>query len=1132
MQRQMSRLGNVRSIVKSLGTLVVLVCMFTQVIVWQPTPLYAQEGASSPPQHIGDNEQQDEHEGEIIHTPTYVRGTNATQTSHASSTACTHPQAPEHASILPQYDTTSDLSYSTLSIIGGEQKTLALQGNVMYVAVGQQFHIVERSNPAKPLLQGKATLPYHISDLAVSGSYLYAITQFYEANNTCQTTTFFYVYDVSNPVAPTQIAMIQIPDSSIEMELYGHYIYISTGYGLSIVDVSNPLAPFEASYYEATNIYISTENNITFVGTYLYMAVGYGGLLILDVSNPLAPREVARYSDDNLFDKAFSVSSAGGYVYLGVTTGLVVLNVSNPAAPQYVTGLGGPPIYNSTIQGTLLYMASGVDGFVVIDISNPTSPTLVTNIDEGIRFANDVHIDGSVAYVSNQASTLIFDVSDVANPTMLGSYADTGIVTGIDVQGDYAYTTDLRTLSILDIQNPSAPTTIATAPLSSNQARSVEVSGSYAYVANDTDGLSIFDISNPLQPTLTATYTGSIVLRNFVIRGDYAYLANYYTTSSKIFEILDVSDPSNPQPVGNVITDKVYWAQDIAVQGTYAYMTTMTQGLIVIDISDPTNPQQVGSYSDQGTGALVVRDSYAYVSINSQRVILILDISTPTNPVLVGQFSTDIGDFFQCTTIVGDHIALIGNYLVVSDEDRDKPVIILDISTPTNPTFVAEYPVYRGTASILGMYDKLYVGGYDGLHIVQMTGSSIELPAAPTDVQLSAPNYCQAETGEFQLDVNISPDVVSLPLTLITRINDQEEQVSLNTTTWSGMLPCGSELGESSTITVIAQNAAGQASATHTIVAINEEDPPTITHFDLLTSMMHDVPNMDQPILADICTPYQIWGRLFTNGQSVRSGNYTSVWEVGNTTFSQSIPLDSLATEDLERTVYLGSVTLFEPISQGTFALTLTAQGSATALKKVSPRTIKVDNITTGGKNRVEACVHTFAEGMGKMASSSIVPLMHVVGIEMPQAPSIQATDVATSVLSLVVKNSEGKRVGFLQDGTILEEIPGSQVGMLDDDRVILYPDADGTTIHVTSSTTTTTSLYAGIAARDNSIILATHHDVSLGAEAQATLDMSEKPYPLAIDNDGDGKVDETLDATAIESIMTVEKVYLPAIVY
>ena len=65
------------------------------------------------------------------------------------------------------------------------------------------------------------------------------------------------------------------------------------------------------------------------------------------------------------------------------------------------------------------------------------------------------------------------------------------------------------------------------------------------------------------------------------LSGNYAYMAS----DPGGLQVIDVSDPANPQRVGRCDTSGS--ALDVAVSGNYAYVADGNAGLQVIDVSNP-----------------------------------------------------------------------------------------------------------------------------------------------------------------------------------------------------------------------------------------------------------------------------------------------------------------------------------------------------------------------------------------------------------------------------------------------------------------------------------------------------------------------------------------------------------------
>lgn len=68
-------------------------------------------------------------------------------------------------------------------------------------------------------------------------------------------------------------------------------------------------------------------------------------------------------------------------------------------------------------------------------------------------------------------------------------------------------------------------------------------------------------------------------------------------STTKLFYVVDASDPMNPQVVGSALEHGQYgWVYGLALYGSYAYVNTYNEGLTVLDISNPAAPRFLASY--------------------------------------------------------------------------------------------------------------------------------------------------------------------------------------------------------------------------------------------------------------------------------------------------------------------------------------------------------------------------------------------------------------------------------------------------------------------------------------------------------------------------------------------------------
>lgn len=107
--------------------------------------------------------------------------------------------------------------------------------------------------------------------------------------------------------------------------------------------------------------------------------------------------------------------------------------------------------------------------------------------------------------------------------------------------------------------------------------------------------------------------------------GSYAYIGNGST-----FQVLDISDPSKPEIVGEYLTDGYIY--DLEVR-SYVAFVCIGSGLLIIDISNPTLPEKISEISIGGVAiSLALDDTFVYVSTFSG-IMWVVDVSDLSNPV-------------------------------------------------------------------------------------------------------------------------------------------------------------------------------------------------------------------------------------------------------------------------------------------------------------------------------------------------------------------------------------------------------------------------------------------------------------------------------------------------------------------
>jgi hypothetical protein len=371
-----------------------------------------------------------------------------------------------------------------------------------------------------------------------------------------------------------------------------------------------------------------------------------------------------------------------------------------------------------------------------ISIKNP-----IPNQNTTIGKLFELTIDGNNIF--NSSSSLSFEAINIPTwlmstplnintPTFKGSYNTPDRAYGVNLSGNYAYVADdTEGLQIIDIRDPSNPTFKGSYD-TPGWAQNVALSGNCAYVANCQSGLRIIDISDPSNPTFKGSYNTPDVAREVALSGNYAYVAAEYSG----LQIIDISDPSNPTFKGSYNTpDQAY---GVAVSGNYVYVADVNSGLQIIDISDPANPTFKGSYDTSDRALRVaLSGNYAYVA-DRDSGLQIIDISDPSNPTFEGSYDTP--DFAQ-------GIVVSGNYAYVADWFSGLQII--DISDPSNPTFKGSYNTPDRALGVAVSGNYVYVADMiSGLQIIALNSDKLTL--------LGTPNF----VGTYGVDITACNEIM------------------------------------------------------------------------------------------------------------------------------------------------------------------------------------------------------------------------------------------------------------------------------------------------------------------------------------------------------------------------------------
>lgn len=265
--------------------------------------------------------------------------------------------------------------------------------------------------------------------------------------------------------------------------------------------------------------------------------------------------------------------------------------------------------FGVAVDGNLAFVADQLSGLQVIDITDPANPILVGTLDTPVA-ALGVAVDGDHAFIADSTTgLLVIDVSDPTFPALLGTYDTPGFASRVAVAGDLAFVADLSgDLQVVDVSNPLLPAGIGS--LSTlGSVNDVAVDGNYVYLADTSAGLIAVDISDPTNPAIAGILVTGGGALGLVVDGDHVFFAD----DSQGLKIIDVSDPTSPFLAGSFDTPNR--AYDVAVAGDKAYVADGATGLMVLDISNPASPTLRDSFNTTGTARdVAVAGTHAFIA--------------------------------------------------------------------------------------------------------------------------------------------------------------------------------------------------------------------------------------------------------------------------------------------------------------------------------------------------------------------------------------------------------------------------------------------------------------------------------------------------------------------------------------
>ena len=237
--------------------------------------------------------------------------------------------------------------------------------------------------------------------------------------------------------------------------------------------------------------------------------------------------------------------------------------------------------------------------------------------------------------------------------------------------------------------------------------------GRFACVADGTNGWFIINIANPAAPGIVSHTPLSGACNDIAVYGNYAYVSTTGTWNEGL-AVFDIGVPEYPSKVKTIAGQY----NGLEAQGSLLYAGIKTPTFKVFNMDSPFLLVQLGQLNSAYSGMrFALSNGYAYVATRSADV-LVLDVSTPSNPLLGATYATGHAAM---------DVALSGDTLCVAAGTNGLELV--DVSSPFSPLLAGRYH-YAGISCrcVATSGSRCYLGSPDGdsrmLEIVNIVNPS------------------------------------------------------------------------------------------------------------------------------------------------------------------------------------------------------------------------------------------------------------------------------------------------------------------------------------------------------------------------------------------------------------------------
>lgn len=564
----------------------------------------------------------------------------------------------------------------TLDQVGGHAGASAIAGGLTFLGLGPRLTVWDHAAAGAPVEIGRGdALDGMVTGVAIRGDRAY-VTVDQDLAGTLA------IFDIADPTQPTLVSALPYTNAAFsnptDVLVDAGVLFIAdTENGILSFDLTDPDQPVEID-----QLLVFGVDDLALVDGHLRfrMSSFFGGFSVGTASH--AAGVMTELGQAGLSGQGLDLAYAGADVYQVGLFGFEAFDLEDPTVAEWT--FGDETTIGRAVEaaGDAVYVL-GASGISVFDVSGPIPVPGDTVLMPLARAVEATSAGATLVGATDLGRGVVLDLAVPLSPAVAATFelpvgtAVTSAALGDGVLVVSDFYTGVRVI------DPRDHASVGRYELAEEQpaAEGVAVVGNLAYLADWSSGLDIIDIADPAAPTLVGHASTGGFPSSVEVVGDYAYVGE--STGGGALRIVDVSDPTSPDVLGMVPTSKV---RDLVVEGGLAYLADEAVfdigGLRIVDVADPNAPVQLGHYTGcQHALGVALQGTQAYIACASDDSVHVVDVADPRAPaidVVIGIGALGVGS-----------IAVAGAHLYVG---HSAGIIELDATDPAATSVLAEHP--------------------------------------------------------------------------------------------------------------------------------------------------------------------------------------------------------------------------------------------------------------------------------------------------------------------------------------------------------------------------------------------------------------------------------------------------------